>query len=558
MDAIIGETGIVEGLNHNSQTIFLEQNYNNPVIFAQPLSYQGSDAAIVRIEDIQSDRFTAFLQEPRNLDGIRTKESFSYLVVEEGTWQLDDDTLLEVGTVNTNLLTSDGWEDIDFSNNFTADPLVFSQVQTDNGSDFVRTRQRNTSLDGFQVAMEEEEAFNNSGHAQETVGWMAISEGSGNWSQNNYLAGATGNTIDHKWHTIDFSDQFSQPPAFLASIATYNGGDSSGLRSNNLDKAQIDIKIEEDTTRDQETYHANEKINYLAIDANITFSGTKVGQEGNQNNQGNLLFKSGFEGDIKIVPSGNNKHTISGTDSETNFSWDTDLPAEKAQFLYLTGKESPEPYIENRIEQVLGADGNLTNALYMEVTKDYKGDNSVTRNEFQLFPWSDMRQGYIKYSMKLQPNYWDAFPDKDAWRVFMEWKEPDLGDTGGTNNYRFNTSIKADRDQIHWSAATQQVQPNRRTEWTADNKEVSVPIDEWFDVEVFWRKGGENNGRLWFAVNGEEVLDFQGRTQHADRPQDLQFWSIFKVYTGLNSLKNGPVYQWIDDVEIRSDVPRSF
>ena len=118
IDQVIGETGIVSQFDHNSQTIFFDHNYDNPVIFTQPLSYNGSQPAIVRIEDIQSDRFTAFLQEPRNLDGKHGKESFSYIVLEQGTWQLEDDTVLEVGTVNTDLLAPNGWENIDFTNDF--------------------------------------------------------------------------------------------------------------------------------------------------------------------------------------------------------------------------------------------------------------------------------------------------------------------------------------------------------------------------------------------------------------------------------------------------------
>ena len=142
---------------------------------------------------------------------------------------------------------------------------------------------------------------------------------------------------------------------------------------------------------------------------------------------------------------------------------------------------------------------------------------------------------------------------------FWNGKNQKQDNKGSTNNYRFNLSTRADRKQkVHWAAKTQQTQPNINTEWEAENNEIPVPIDEWFDIEVFWRQGDEENGRLWLAVNGEEVFDFQGRTEHADRPQDLKFWSIFKLYTGLNSLENGPVYQWIDDVEIRSDAPKSL
>lgn len=273
---IIGETGIVNNLTHNSQTIFFDHNYNNPVIFAQPLSYNGPDAAIVRIEDVQNDRFTAYLQEPRNLDGKHTKESFSYLVLEQGTWQLEDNTVIDVGTVNTDLLSSEGWKNVDFTHDFSKAPLVFSQVQTDKDRDFVRTRQTNTSTSGFKIAMEEEEAFNNSGHTTETIGWFAISSGSGNLGQNSYLAGKTSNSVTHKWRTINFNSSFDQAPIFLASIATHNGNDPSGLRHSSLNSQGVKIKIEEDTSKDAETDHGTEVVNFLAIDGQSALSGKQL------------------------------------------------------------------------------------------------------------------------------------------------------------------------------------------------------------------------------------------------------------------------------------------
>ena len=272
-DNVIGETGIVNNLTNNSQTILLDHNYNNPVIFAQPLSYNGPEAAIVRIEDIKGDRFTASLQEPSNLDGYHTNESFSYLVLEKGTWQLEDDTLLEVGKVNTNLLSSYGWKNVDFTNDFADDPLIFSQVQTDNGADLVHTRQRNTNNSGFQITMQEEEARNNSGHATETLGWLAIDAGNGKWSQNNYLAGQTGNSVNHDWHTIGFKNNFSQSPVLLASIGTYNDADPSGLRYTNLKSDRVNIKVEEDTSKDAEVYHSNEAVNFLAVAGNNPLRG---------------------------------------------------------------------------------------------------------------------------------------------------------------------------------------------------------------------------------------------------------------------------------------------
>ena len=118
----IGETSTISDLNHNSQTIELQHSYNDPVVFAQPLSYNGSDPATIRIEDIQSDSFTASIQEPNYEDGWHTEESFNYFVLEVGTWQLDDGTLLEVGTTDTNLLASEGWETVNFTHEFAEAP----------------------------------------------------------------------------------------------------------------------------------------------------------------------------------------------------------------------------------------------------------------------------------------------------------------------------------------------------------------------------------------------------------------------------------------------------
>ena len=269
---------------------------------------------------------------------------------------------------------------------------------------------------------------------------------------------------------------------------------------------------------------------------------------------GELLFKSGFEGNVNIASYGENKHTIAGEDTTTGFDWERDLPGEKSYFIYLTGKDSPDPYVDTRIEKVIGPNGKTTNALYIGVNRDYDGDRFMTRNEFSLFPQSNLKQGYISYWMKLQADLEQIWPDDNANRMLMEWKEPNLGGGGGTNNYRFNLNIRRDDGQLYWHVEGQQVQPERETEWVVNNKNIPVPTGEWFKVEVFWRQGSEHNGRLWFAVNGEEVADYKGRTQHSTRPQDLNFWSIFKLYPDRRSwFENEPkkYYQWIDDVEIR-------
>ncbi|MEO1692503.1 MAG: calcium-binding protein, partial [Cyanobacteria bacterium J06631_6] len=261
----IGEFGQVNNFDHNSQTIEFDRNYENPVVFALPLSRNGSAPSVVRITDIQDDSFTAYLQEAEYNDGVHTKESFSYMVLEAGTWELDNGALLEVGNVDTHLVTAQGWSEIDFAADFADTPVVLSQVQSNNDAQFVRTRQKQSSIDGFSLSLEEEEALRKSGHAQETVGWLAIDAGEGDWGELQYEAGHTGRKVNHRYHSLEFEQEFTNEPSLFASLASFYGSGAAGLRYKNLDETRVHIMVEEDQSFDREMLHTREVVDFLAI-----------------------------------------------------------------------------------------------------------------------------------------------------------------------------------------------------------------------------------------------------------------------------------------------------
>ncbi len=272
----LGEADTITDLRHIKQTITLDRTYNNPVIFAPSVSFNGGQPAAVRISNVTNNSFEVYLQEPSNLDGSHTFETFSYFVFEAGTYQLSDGTLLEVGKLDTDATTNNNWENIDFDLNFTNTPVIFSQVQTDNESDLVRTRQRNATASGFQLSMEEEEAKVRigDGHIEETLGYLAIAPGLGNSHGTTYEAGSTGNSVTHNWSNINFENDFTNMPHFLASIATYDGGDSSGPRYRRLNENRVEVAVQEDTTHDSETNHTTEVVNYMAIEGDNALQGT--------------------------------------------------------------------------------------------------------------------------------------------------------------------------------------------------------------------------------------------------------------------------------------------
>jgi YD repeat-containing protein len=215
-------------------------------------------------------------------DGSHTTEAVSYVVLEAGSWTLPDGTRLAVGTTDTSAtvgesIEADQWAHVALGSPFGATPVVVSQVQTEHDPHYVKTRQQNVTPLGFDVALEEE-GGKMTPHSSETIGWLAIAPGTGTWSGHKYEAGQTADVVTHTWRAISFAQSFSQPPRFVAGIATCDGGDSAHLRYDrtSLTKSRVQVTIEEDTTFDDETNHTDEVVHYLAIEGSGTLTGTVV------------------------------------------------------------------------------------------------------------------------------------------------------------------------------------------------------------------------------------------------------------------------------------------
>ena len=276
---VIGETGQVTNLTDAPQIVTLTHSFVNPVVFAQSLTRNNSDPAVVRITDVQSSSFTLYIDETPNLDGSHTAETVYYLVLEAGVWELDGGARLEVSTVDTSAAVgrriSNTWGTINYSSSFPMTPVVITQVQTNNDPSFVSMRMRNVGTSSFQVALEAEENATVV-HGLETVGWYAIETGEGNISGRAYQAANSSNSVTHTWYNTTFAQAFNSVPSLILGLPTYNGSDSSHLRFRNLDTNQFEVMVEEDTSYDSEMNHTSEVVSYLAIEGEglLTIGGT--------------------------------------------------------------------------------------------------------------------------------------------------------------------------------------------------------------------------------------------------------------------------------------------
>lgn len=295
---------------------------------------------------------------------------------------------------------------------------------------------------------------------------------------------------------------------------------------------------------------------------------------------GVLLFKSGFEEGVTISPDMNDIHG-----EDRSYSWDaTPDWIKSSNFVYLVNNtEHLTEFMESSVVLTTGHDGTETHVLCLTNKADDPDQRATSRNEYSFFSKgvpNDYKEGYVRYWMKLQDDLDQRIPyeKESSWYVMMEWKEPDSGNRlskeecqdccdagkGGTNNYRININLRKGENsgQLYWDIRAERPQPCRVLEWTYANKTVRVPLGQWFLVEAYMKKS-VTNGRVYFAVNGQVVLDtdetkpvgFTGRTEHPDNPLPLLFWSPMKNYHNMEWNEKGPISQWYDDFELWSSFP---
>jgi len=266
----IGETGSVETKQSGPDqwhSVSLSGSYTDPIVIMNPLSHDGGHPSHVRLRNVTGDGFEFKIEEWKYLDGWHTSETTQYLVVEAGTHELADGSLLEAGTVTTQT----DFTDVSLTQSFDSTPVVFGQAQTFNGNHPIVTRLRDVSSSSLSLKVQEEEA--EGWHATETVGYLALQAGAGSNGGQTYEVGRTANTVTDDWTTISF-DQSYGTPLFIASMQTADGWQPSELRYRNLTSDGVEVFVEEETSDDGETNHTSEAVGYAVFDGDGAITGT--------------------------------------------------------------------------------------------------------------------------------------------------------------------------------------------------------------------------------------------------------------------------------------------
>jgi hypothetical protein len=264
-------------------------------------------------------------------------------------------------------------------------------------------------------------------------------------------------------------------------------------------------------------------------------------KESSEHKKAELLFKSGFESGVYIdqtaYQNSEDYRFIRGRDNETGFEWPISILGADESALHYVDDDNHQA-VNAEIQTVTGHNGNLTKALYN--VENY--NTGVTQCPYEIL---NIRQGkkdlYIKYWIKMDSA---GLVQTNMWRTFFEYKTKDYANNEG---FRLIAFVYTDNDGIpywHWQGDADPQNPV----WEIDNRDIPVPLNQWFLTEFYWHWSNGNDGRALWKINGEIVGDHHGATTRNNKPID--FIMLTQIYGNAN-----PKHQWVDDIEIWSGLP---
>jgi hypothetical protein len=262
----IGEISI----DQNWATVPFKNTFSLPVVIAGPPTANDAAQVLVRIRNISKTGFEIRLQEKDSPNGEHIPETISYMVIEKGTYTLDNGSKLEAG----NFTGSNSYEQISLQLLYDFPPVILTQVITENGPDSVSGRIRNINQYSFEFKQQGIQETTDapipetiSETISETIGYIAWEPGKGEVSGLAYEIGTTAKRVTRNWFDLNFESKFQDLPFFIAAMQSYAGSDITTVRIQNLSQTTIQIKTEKGESEDSHAWQNEEAVGYFTIGA---------------------------------------------------------------------------------------------------------------------------------------------------------------------------------------------------------------------------------------------------------------------------------------------------
>jgi hypothetical protein len=286
----------------------------------------------------------------------------------------------------------------------------------------------------------------------------------------------------------------------------------------------------------------------------------------------NAIFRTGFDGTTIGAPDdcsqGTCLQSISGTDPNTQFTWPVNLWDLQGVLQGISANDQSNAgnftnYIRNQIQTVAGPTGSQTAVLYQSIRAGQSGHAWFPQDPHYIFRSgeSTVQQHplYIRYWVKL-----GTASSLGSWRTLLQWKtNGDFRLNIGTATY--GRGVKAacanDNGDTYWQVYADNEANGSATPvtyWEDCEKALPVPHGQWFKLEFFSDRGtpGGTNGRVWAAINGQQIINVQGLKMWGDLGSGINRLMAPQLYTGeLVSTSGEVIEQWVDNFEIWDNFP---
>ena len=244
------------------QPVAFDAPFRQPVVIARATGLSDPDPGVIRVRNVTSTGFEVRFQEWDSLDGDHGAETVTYMAMEQGSFTLDNGTMIEAGCFPATAVGT--FAPVAFVEPMQQVPVVMTAIDTVNESDAVTTRLRNITALGFEIMMQEQEA-NPTGHAPETGCYIAWEPSVGTMDNMLYEVTASGDEITHNPVNMTYSVQFPRPPLLLAEMESTDGPDTAVLRVTANSVTGATFLIQEERSRDAELYHTTESGGMIAL-----------------------------------------------------------------------------------------------------------------------------------------------------------------------------------------------------------------------------------------------------------------------------------------------------
>jgi len=252
----VGEIGVTGDWSR----VTFSNTFTNPIVIAGPASNNDAEPGVIRLRNIDTTGFDIKFAEWDYLDKTHPEEVVSFIAIEKGQYTLPDGSKLEAGTFTG----STKWATIPFSETFAKTPVVITTVASENEGETISGRVKAVSTTSFSYYFREQE-INVNKHAAETINYIAWEPGQGTLGEMQYTIATTADAVQHEWYDLTFPSAQESAPLILADMQSTDGGDTSALRMQNLTATGMEVKVEEEQSKDLEVSHTTETVGYIAL-----------------------------------------------------------------------------------------------------------------------------------------------------------------------------------------------------------------------------------------------------------------------------------------------------